>query len=189
MRTCPLCSWNDKCTISAQNCIIRGDNVSVAKLNRYVWLGIGMSCLQCGALLAIPFADIEGTEKQRMLAYAIGALFWLSIIGELVLLCLSCNERKRLEQKRGAGIEMKNSTLGIFSFLRNREAIVADVMLFISVILLGIVIWTNIENKWIIIVVVSILVLSFNLHSILNGRNYIYLKEAKNNKKEKKRNE
>ena len=138
-----------------------------------------MACLQFILLILIPFANVEGTETQRMLAYVIAFLFWASIIAQIVFVRLSSNERKKLNRKLHKSKEINQSFLGIFSFFKNREAIVADVILFLSVILLGVIIWTNVKTSWIIIGVVSVLVLSFNLHCVLNGKNYRYLKEIR----------
>lgn len=158
--------------------------MSEVKLKKYTWLSIGMACLQCGLLLLIPYSNIEGTKTQQRMAYIIAFLFWTGIIAEMVFVRLSSNQRKMLEKKSRKGKSKNKSTLGVFSFVKNREAVVADIVLFLSVIILGIVIWTNVKTEWIIIGDVSILVLSFNLHCILNGRNYRYLKENKMKKGE-----
>lgn len=160
--------------------------MSKTKLNRYIYLCIVMACLQFLLLVLIPFANVEGTEGQRMFAYVIAFLFWTSIFAEIIFLCMANSQRKRLSRKLYRNKEISQSLLGIFSFLKNKEAMVVDIMLFLSVILLGIIIWTNVKTGWIIIGVVSVLVLSFNLHCIFNGKNYRYLKELINNKKEKK---
>lgn len=160
--------------------------MSGVKLNRYVFLSIGMAGLQFLLLLLIPYSNIEGTKAQQMMAYIIAFLFWASIIGEVVLVRLASRERKRLDRKLCKGKEINQSLFGVFSFFKNKEAIVTDIILFLSVILLGVIIWTNVKTSWIIIGVVSVLVLSFNLHCILNGKNYRYLKEIRKVKTEKK---
>lgn len=160
--------------------------MSKTKLNRYIYLCIVMACLQFILLMLIPFANLEGTQGQQMLAYVIAFLFWLSIICEIVFICIANSHRKKLVRKFHKNKEIDKEMIGIFSFLKNREGMMADIMLFLSVILLGIVIWTSVKISWIVIGVVSVLVLSFNLHCIFNGKNYRFLKEIINNKKEKK---
>ena len=161
--------------------------MSERKLNKYVLLCLGMATLQFVLLLLIPCSNIEGTKTQQMMAYIIAFLFWSSIIGELICVRLSSNERKRLERKFHNGREINQSLPGVFSFAKNRESKIADITLYLSVILLGIIIWTNIKTGWIIIGVVSILVLSFNIHCVFNGKNYRYLKEIRKLGKEKGR--
>ena len=163
--------------------------MSEMKLRKNLFICIGMASLQFVLLLLIPYSNIVGTKKQQTMAYIIAFLFWASIICEIVFVCLAGNERKRLDRKLHKGKEINQSLSGIFSFFKNREAIVADVTLFLSVVLLGVIIWTNVKISWIIIGVVSVLALSFNLHCILNGKNYRYLKEIKNKKKEKRKDE
>lgn len=153
--------------------------MSTTKLNKYVFVCIGIACLQFFLLLLIPYSNIEGTKTQQIMAYVIAFLFWSSIIGEIVFVRISSNERKKLDRKLHKGREINQSLPGVLSFLKNREAIVADIILFLSVTLLGIIIWTNVKTGWIIVGVVSALVLSFNLHCILNGKNYRYLKEIR----------
>lgn len=159
--------------------------MSDKKMNINVFLCIGMACLQFVLLLLIPLSNIEGTKTQQMIAYIIAFLFWTSLIGEIVFVRLSSNERKRLDRKLHKGKEINQSFSGIFSFLKNKEAMIADITLFLSVILLGIIIWTNVKTSWMIIGDVAFLALSFNLHCILNGKNYRYLKEIRTTRMDK----
>lgn len=154
------------------------------KMKRYVFLSIVMACLQFVLIICIPFVGIDGTILQRILAYIIAFLFWSSIVFEVILARWADHERRKLERRLYRSREIKQSLSGVFSFLKNTEALVTDVVLFISVIFLGIIIWMHIKTSWIIISIVSILILSFSLHCILNGRNYNFLKEYKNKMKE-----
>lgn len=157
------------------------------KLNLYVVLSIGMACLQFVLILCIPFLNIEGETKQQIISYIVAMLFWMSIFAEVLLARLSDRVRRKLERKLYRDKEIKNSMAGIFSFFKNTEAMIADIVLFVIVLLLGIIIWLHIKAIWVIIGTVSVLILSFSLHCIFNGRNYRYLKKLKNNTKEQKK--
>lgn len=156
------------------------------KLNLYVYLSIGMACLQSILILCILFVDIEGDTKQQTIAYVVAFLFWLSIFTEVWLSHLADRVRKKLERKLYRNKEIKNSMPGIVSFFKNTEAKIVDIPLFIAVLLIGMIIWLRINKSWLIIGAVATLILLFNLHCILNGRNYRYLKKLKNNTKEQK---
>lgn len=159
------------------------------RLRQYVSLNIGLACLQFLLILCIPFVNIEGNMSQRIIAYLTAGIFWISIIGEILLIVCSANARSGLEQKMYKNKEIENSLPGIFSFFKNKEAAIADIGLFIFVLLLGIIIRLHIKTSWMIIGIVSTVLLLFNLHCILNGKNYRYIKEYKNNMKEKKKDE
>lgn len=159
------------------------------KLKRYVSLSVVMACLQFVLIICIPFVSVEGTTIQRVMTYIIAFLFWASIVFEVLLACWSDRERRKLERHLYRSKEIKQSLSGVFSFFKNKEAMVTDIVLFISVLSLGIIIWMHVKTSWIIISVVSILIFSFSLHSVLNGRNYRYLKELKNNVKEQTKDE
>lgn len=156
------------------------------KLNLYVYLSIGIACLQSILILCILFVDIEGDTKQQTIAYVVAFLFWLSIFAEVWLSHLANRVRKKLERKLYRNKEIKNSMPGIISFFKNTEAKMVDILLFIVVLLLGMIIWQRINKSWLIIGEVAILILLFSLHCVLNGRNYRYLKKLKNNTKEQK---
>ena len=99
----------------------------------------------------------------------------------MILVIYSNRIRKKVSCEFNGYDAVEGFGLGIMSFFKNKEAVVADIVLFISVILLGIILWMNVKIGWLIIGDVSFLVLSFNLHCILNGRNYRLLKSYKNN--------
>ncbi|MBE5872839.1 MAG: hypothetical protein E7287_00370 [Lachnospiraceae bacterium] len=159
------------------------------KLKRYIILSIAMACLQFGLIICIAFVSIEGTTIQKVAAYIVAFMFWTSIIFEILLAHWSDGERKQLDRYVLRCREIRRAPSGIFSFLKNTEAMVADILLFVSVAALGIILWMQIKTSWIIISVLSIFVLSFSLHCILNGKNYRYLKKLKEQNKGAKKNE
>lgn len=152
------------------------------KLNQYVFMSIVIACLQFVLIICISFVSIEGTMIQKTLAYIIAFLFWISIIFEIVLVRLSDKERRKSGKRFYIRRKINQSPIGMFSFFKNKEAIVVDIIFIISIVSIVIIICMHAKASWIIISVVSIFILSFNLHCILNGRNYRYLKELKNKK-------
>lgn len=140
-------------------------------------------------LLCIPIGDLDGSALQRMLAYIFAAGFWLSVIAESVFVWLASRERKRLERRGYRDKSISHSPVGIISFFKSPEASGVDVFLFLSTITVVIFLWLQVKTSWMIMAGVSIWFLSFNLHCILNGRNYRYFKRLRLYKEERKRDE
>lgn len=154
------------------------------KLKLLVCLMICLACLQCLLIFTIPFVSVEGNSIQRIMAYVVAMFFWLAVISEIIIARQSSKIRAKMERRIYRNKQIRLSSVGILSFFKNKEAMMADVLLFVSVVVLGIVIWAKIVTTWIIICVVSILILSFNMHCILNGRNYRYIKALNKHLKE-----
>ena len=146
------------------------------------------------SLMLATVADFKGDTFKIILAYFTGAVFWLFLIlGYVIFFVLSrhrktyektkenrsdrTDRRRESENKTG-----KKSLPGILRFFSNRYAVVADVVMAISIILL--VIPSNSQN--VTIIIVSILVLSVHFHGILNGINFEYIRELSNKKQSKR---
>lgn len=149
------------------------------RLVKYLTVTIILAFLEFVVILFIPLVNLDGAMMQRISAYILAAMFWISVVTEVFLVELSTYERRWIERRGYRSNELRYSKLGVISFFKNPEAVVADIVLFISVIVVWIAAWLQIETEWVIIAGVSVLVLSFNLHCILNGKNYRYIKNMK----------
>lgn len=129
------------------------------------------------AILCIPAADAH-----KNVMYVIAATFWLSLLlGQFFF--WKCNsERKRIEMKGSRRRENKKKQLGITAFFRNPEAFITDIVLFLSAGLVAVLTLCQIKTSWLIILGASTLYLSFNMHCILNGRNYRFIQLYKKSK-------
>lgn len=141
-------------------------------------LAVSFCCAFTGFifLVFIPLVDINGNTVQTIGAYIVAILFWCSIIFEILFSYLCRKNRKLMEEKIYQGNFLQNSYSGIISFFKNKEAMITDIVLFVSVIAIVILFWTKAKNEWLIITGVSLFFLSFNMHCLLNGRNYRYYK-------------
>lgn len=127
-------------------------------------------------ILLISLCNIDGTKAEKMCAYIIAVLFWATIIA-LVILTVKITKYRNYLQERGYRIRgIRHSPIGVFSFFKNKEAAVIDIVLFISAVSVGIISWTHISLSLVILFSISLLFFSFNMHCILNGRNYRYYK-------------
>lgn len=158
-------------------------------LQRILIISIVLSSIGAVQILLIPLTNINGSWHERLFAYAISGIFWVSIIVQVVLTVKAKSTREYL-QDRGYRIKgIRHAPIGVVSFFKNTEAIVSDATLFVSAIVLAIIIWLGITTSWLIIICLSLLFLSFSLHCIFNGKNYRYNKAFKKFKKEHEQDE
>lgn len=145
-------------------------------------------CVSTIALLLISFADMNGNIFEKVISYIAGLLFWSGLIMEQVFF-YKANSLMKLIEKRLLKNKMpayKNAQIGIISFFENREAIIADITLLLSTIFLVILSICRIKDSWLIPIGVAIMFFSFNMHCLLNGKNYKYIKKYINYKEQKK---
>ena len=159
------------------------------RLKKYNLITISLAVLEFVLILCIPLVNLDGSSAQKIGAYILAAFFWICIAIEGIFVHLSTQERRWMERRGFRNRALKHSPPGVISFFKNLEAMVVDIILFISAILVVILVWTQVKTGWMIMAGISILFLSFNLHCILNGKNYRYLKAYRLNKKEHERDE
>lgn len=148
-------------------------------------LGLLMSMM----IMCVPLVQIKGTPEQRMLAYIVAAIFWLSIIGQLITSIVCKKILMKREPKKFLFRRVYNGHMSVFRFFSNKEALIVDIGFIGCAILVVVTILFEITNKWLVITFVASLVLFFNLHCILNGKNYECIKLLQIYKKEHKENE
>lgn len=159
------------------------------RLKKYNLITILFAVLEFILILCIPLVNLNGSLAQKIGAYILAMFFWTSIASEGIFVYMATQERKWMERRCFRNRVMKHSQPGVISFLKNVEASVVDVVLFASAILVVVLIWSQTKTEWMIMTGISILFLSFNLHCILNGKNYRYLKMYRLYKKEHERDE
>lgn len=143
------------------------------------------------ALALIPLVNVEGVGSAKIFAYIVGAIFWLGVIAEQILFWLANSDRKVLERR----LRRKNCKTigkippGVLAFFRNAEATVSDIVLFIAAIIVAVLMIVDVNNKWLTMISIAIMFLSFNLHCLLNGKNYMYITTYRNYKKHKEQEE
>lgn len=131
------------------------------------------------ALLCIPFVDVDSNGINGIMGYIVGAVFWIGIISEVICLLAMNTQRKKIEPTLNENDckYHKNIVCGLISFFNGTLATTFDVMLFVSIIFIIITVWFEIRNAWIVLCGIAILFFSFNMHCLLNSKNYIFIKE------------
>lgn len=113
----------------------------------------------------------------RVPIYMDGALFWIGFIST-VRMAVKINSSRR----RSASFNKrygKQKKLGPVHFFQNREAVLMDVMMFVSLIAFIAARFLR-WNTTVRFLLVSMFLFSFGMHCMLNGINYIYIKHKTN---------
>lgn len=140
-------------------------------------------------IFSVLFIGVEETKIQVLAKLLIGVGFWGSLITQFLLVYLTTKERKRMQLIGYKAKSINVSKIGLISFFKTKESKIVDVVLIVSLLSLVCVVALQTDNDLIIIFSLSIFSLMFNLHCILNGKNYRYIKLLKKFKKGRHTNE
>lgn len=136
------------------------------------------------ALLSISFLHLMAEPLKTYMSYIIACCFWGSLLVEVFATWQCARYRKQL---RKSGRAEKNGwkDVGILSFGRNREGTIADLGIVCASLMVAVLIVMKVNTVWLVIGSVLLWFLAIQLHCLLNGKNYRYMKLL-NNKREKK---
>ncbi len=163
----------------------RVKNVKTMKL--YFCLSVSVALL--GTISLALVAGAVGKPSGKVFGYVMSALFWLSLAAQCAVTVLWRNLRAGMIKKGARSKKLENAEIGVISFLKNREAVITDAILFASALYFASVVIFRAQSGWMIISSLCLVFLSFSLHCILNGRNYRYYKVYFNLLKEHKKDE
>lgn len=93
-----------------------------------------------------------------------GLVFWVSFICGYVALFLANSQCKKCN---GAS---KKGRIGLFSFFSNRYAKVFDILMVVTFIAMILMVIFGKSLYYLIFIILALLILSINMHGILNGR-------------------
>ncbi len=159
------------------------------QISLYFLILIMLAVIPAVLILCIPLVSLDGSQAQKIGAYILAAGFWLSIILELLMTLICSSKRKKLEQQKTKDKALSKSKSGVISFFKTPEGKIADLAMIISFVAVIVIICMQVKSQWLILGCVSVLYLSFNMHCLLNGKNYRYIKLISNYKKEHGRDE
>lgn len=140
--------------------------------------------IQSVCLLVIPILEID-----NVLNAVFAVLFWVCLTFYIVSVILSSKERQKIEKSKFRVKKLKKNYIGVIRFFQNKEAVIFDVLLFVSTALIIVSVIMKTEFEWLIAVGLFLWFISFNLHCLFNGKNYIYIKAYEIYKKEHGKNE
>lgn len=128
------------------------------------------------SFLLMPAAsNISLNEGENGLLYLTGALFWSSLILSIITTVIVTVKRNNYFKGK------ENSNLpkhpGIITFFSSKEAKIVDILMI--VFLIAFIVCTIFADGYPIYIFLFLLVLAIQYHCVLNGKNYIYIKELK----------
>lgn len=135
-------------------------------------LSIICSFISSTPLLSCIFLE-KNNESDVIIKIVFPIVFWIGLLAEQFFFWKSNSIRKDI-LKSGKFRKLK-SNIGLISMLQNEYGAVADIVFVISLVVLLVLMIIGIGEKTAQYVLIFLLVLSFRLHCILNGKNFKYI--------------
>ena len=115
--------------------------------------------------------DVE-ESKEFIVMLAASLMFWGCLIAEQIFLWNANKQRKQVE-RRLSGYKAQGLP-GICSFFKTKLGLISDVLWAVSTVIYIILLAGNWGEKVAQYILLFLMVLSFRLHCIANGKNYRY---------------
>lgn len=146
--------------------------MNLNKLKKQELISILAFVFSSASFMLFYFVDYQKNNFTKALGYLLPAIFWLGLIIAVVMQILISLKLK---------MEVTKNRIGVVSFFKNKYAVVFDALMIVSIIITVILLIKH-TNSFIVFLIISLLIISFEMHCILNGKyfNAIFLKE--NNK-------
>lgn len=132
----------------------------------FLFLSIISFFIMSATFLVMPLIKIDIDSSENIYNILIGIVFWITLILGIINLFLS---RKNIQIK-----DMKKG-IGLIRFFQNKIAVIFDVLLIISIIGLIILTLATDGTLYICYIFFSLVIFSFIMHCILNGKIFNYL--------------
>lgn len=151
------------------------------KLKLWFYLSLSSMLLQSLTLLSVSVFDFSNTGKT-----VIALLFWLLFIVYGISLFLTSAERRRVEKTKFRIRQVKKNHMGIYKFFIFHESKISDYLFFASTVAIIISLLLRSAYVWLNATSLFLFFISFNMHCLFNGKNYIYIKSYENYKRRMK---
>ena len=129
-----------------------------------------MSSLAIPAILIV-FGDVTDDSKIPP-QFVTSLVFWVGLFGEQAFIWGANAILRRIKKTNKARFEPK---VGIIAPFTTLEGMIADIV-FIWALIVGVIVYLLNVSQYVQFIMLFLLVLSFRLHCILNGKNYWYSK-------------
>lgn len=138
-------------------------------------VSIGCIVLSSLAFMCIPICNSVEGALGKIFSIIIACLFWGGLILGQVFFWRANKGRKRIQQRAYKVRFLKNASVGLVTFGTSKEARICDVTFAVSLVTSIAFNLLRIQIDWLVILSLAVLLLSFNLHCILNGKTYRYI--------------
>lgn len=130
------------------------------------------------SFLIMPLVGSSASNDREFKDWLPGLLFWSFLLTGVILQIVLANHRRQylLRLRRSRGREWQGGLPGIISFCKNGLGVIVDVAMLLGMIGFIISIISTHAVGYSCYVFLTILVFSFCLHCIFNGKNYQYIR-------------
>ncbi len=139
----------------------------------WFYISIGSFFLMASTFLLMP-TDFR-TMNLQFMSYGVGIMFWAFLILGIVSQIILTKQRKNWFIRNRIRRFRTKSKSGVITFMQNLPATIADLTLVISIIALIVSIVLTNAMGYTCYIFMALLVFSFCMHCILNGKIYYYL--------------
>ena len=143
------------------------------KLSLKINLSIVSSTVSSFSIIASAFVENNGNED-KVIRILVPLVFWFGLIAEQILIWSANSVRKKLEAENK--VRITHDRAGVISIPKTLEGKTTDIIMILSVMAFVVLFCFEIGEGFIQHLFVALIVLSFRLHCIFNGKNYIYKK-------------
>ncbi len=141
----------------------RGKKMLIQYCGFLLILSISFSLMPFGVLMA---------NQTMLMTYLAGSLFWIGLIGTVTAAIIILRSKRRDKGFKKTCHHYKQ--WGLVHFFQNKPAVIFDVLLFVSItgfVLARLFLDTTVCP----FIFLSLLILSFGMHCMLNGSSYMYI--------------
>lgn len=132
-------------------------------------------CVFSVSFLLMSIKNENTSDKLSIYSLIAGIIFWTSMLILIVVQIILSLRMKKWMKKYKIKQFRDASKIGIISFFKNTYAIVADVLMVISLTVLVVLIVVTQGTGYICFIAIAIFVFSFSMHCVLNGKVFYYV--------------
>ena len=157
------------------------------RVTRKLQLAIIFAALSAFMIALIPAREALKGKTKEVVSTLIALTFWISLLLEQIFFWMANTGRKKIQKKTALGKLVAKPRIGMINFGSSKEASICDITLAVAVALTIVISLMRARANWLTMGILAILLLAFNLHCILNGTTYRYIKAFHKMKKEREK--
>ncbi len=131
--------------------------------------------IMSAAFLIIPLESETLISGLSVFSFAAGIMFWATLVLSIVFLVILSVRRKQFYKKYGLKLNNDIKRIGLFSFFKNKVAIVVDIVMVICLTALVTVFLISGGTEYICYVFIALSVFTVTMHCLFNGKIYFYV--------------
>ncbi len=149
---------------------------TIQKIKHLLWTSAGCLLTMCVTILLMPLANNKAAQTDNISLMVVGGIFWVSLLVGYALLIRANILRKCFIRRQIDSNASMKCRIGIITFFSNIPATIADAVMLTSILVISVIMFTSLKDNFIVYVLLFLLSFSFNMHCVLNGRIYKFIK-------------